>query len=108
LFQLFEPRGSATVEDYAQYGFNESDAEQYINAYGENMFSFPTTLPYLRIPGTGRYWDSLDVRLAEVMSGQAEPQAALDLVAQEWEAITDDIGRDVQLPVYQQAIGYTP
>lgn len=108
LFQLFPPRGTATVEDYAQYGFNESDAEQYINAYGENMFSFPTTLPYLRIPGTGRYWDSLDVRLAEVMSGQAEPQAALDLVAQEWEAITDDIGRDVQLPVYQQAIGYTP
>ncbi|MDL1901711.1 extracellular solute-binding protein [Anaerolineae bacterium CFX9] len=108
LYQLFPPRGSATLEDYTQFGFNASDAEQYITAYGENMFSFATTLPYLRIPGTERYWNSLDVRLAEVMTGQREPQAALDLVAQEWEVVTDDIGRDVQLAVYQQAIGYAP
>jgi multiple sugar transport system substrate-binding protein len=108
LFQLFPPRGDASIADYAQYGFNESDAEQYITAYGENVFSFPITLPYLRIPGTERYWNALDVRLAEVMSGQAEPQANLDLVAQEWEAVTDDIGRDLQLSTYQAAIGYTP
>lgn len=108
LYQLFPPRGSATLEDYTQFGFNASDAEQYITAYGENMFSFATTLPYLRIPGTERYWNSLDVRLAEVMTGQREPQAALDLVAQEWEVVTDDIGRDAQLAVYQQAIGYAP
>lgn len=108
LYQLFEPRGSATLEDYTQFGFNESDAQQYITAYGENMFSFETTLPYLRIPGTERYWNSLDVRLAEVMTGQRQPQEALDLVAQEWEVVTDDIGRDAQLAVYQAAIGYSP
>lgn len=108
LYQLFPPRGTATLEDYTQFGFNPSDAEQYITAYGENLFSFETTLPYLRIPGTERYWNSLDVRLAEVMTGQRQPQEALDLVAQEWEQITDDIGRDAQISVYQQAIGYTP
>ena len=108
LYQLFPPRGTASVEDYAQYGFNASDAEQYINAYGENLFSFPITLPYLRIPGTERYWNALDVRLAEVMSGQNQPQPALDQVATEWENVTNDIGRDLQLGVYQAAIGYTP
>jgi multiple sugar transport system substrate-binding protein len=108
LYQLFEPRGSATLEDYTQYGFNASDAEQYITAYGENVFSFETTLPYLRIPGTERYWVALDTRLAEVMTGQQQPQAGLDLVAQEWEQITDEIGRDAQIAVYQQSIGYMP
>jgi multiple sugar transport system substrate-binding protein len=101
-------RGSATLDDYVQFGFNESDAEQYITAYGENMFSFDTTLPYLRIPGTERYWVALDTRLAEAMTGQRQPQEALDLVAQEWEQITDEIGRDAQIAVYQESIGYTP
>ncbi|MDZ4766747.1 MAG: extracellular solute-binding protein [Chloroflexota bacterium] len=108
LYHLFAPRGTATLEDYTKFGFNASDAEQYITAYGENLFSFPITLPYLRIPGTVEYWEILDTRLAEVMTGQLEPQAALDLVASEWEVVTDDLGRDSQLSIYQQAIGYVP
>jgi multiple sugar transport system substrate-binding protein len=108
LSHLFPPRGTATVDSYTQYGFNASDAEQWVTAYGENLFSHPTTQTYIRIPGTPEYWTILDTRLSEAMTGQQSAQDALDLVAQEWDAVTEDIGRDAQIAVYQESIGYTP
>jgi multiple sugar transport system substrate-binding protein len=107
LSHLFPPRGNATLEQYTQYGFNASDAEQYITAYGENLFSHPTYQTYLRIPGTPEYWTALDTRLAEAMTGQRTPQEALDLTAEEWNGITGDIGLESQLAIYQQSIGYS-
>ncbi|MBC7815080.1 MAG: extracellular solute-binding protein [Burkholderiales bacterium] len=108
LIHLFPPDGSADVAQYTQYGFNESDATEYITAYGANLFSMPITQTYIRIPGTPEYWTILDTRLSEAMTGQQTAQDALDLVAQEWDAVTDDIGRDSQLAIYQESIGYTP
>ena len=42
------------------------------------------------------------------MIDELTPQEALDQVADEWEEITDDIGRDYLLEIYQTSIGYTP
>jgi multiple sugar transport system substrate-binding protein len=108
LSHLFPPRGTATVEQYTQYGFNPDDAVQYITAYGENLFNPPIFETYLRIPGTPEYWNILDIRLSEAMTGQSEAQAALDTVASEWDAVTDDLGRDAQIAIYQESIGYHP
>lgn len=105
---LFPPAGEASVEDYVAAGYNADDVESYITAYGENLFGFPTSQTYLRIPGTPEYWNILDIRLAEAMTDQLEPQEALDLVAEEWEEITEDIGREFLLDIYQRSIGYTP
>ncbi|RMF78088.1 MAG: extracellular solute-binding protein [Chloroflexi bacterium] len=105
-FHLFEPEGTATVEDFVNAGFDPNDAEQYITAYGDNLFDKPAFQTYLRIPGTPEYWDILDQRLAEAMIDQFTPQEALDLVAEEWEAVTDDLGREAQIEVYQAAIGF--
>ncbi|NLX09660.1 MAG: extracellular solute-binding protein [Chloroflexi bacterium] len=105
---LFPPAGEASVEDYVAAGYNAEDVESYITAYGENLFNFPITQSYLRIPGTPEYWNILDIRLAEAMIDESSPQEALDEVAEEWEEITDDIGRDYLLDIYQRSIGYTP
>jgi multiple sugar transport system substrate-binding protein len=107
-YQLFPPRGEAKVEDYTAYGFDAGDVESYINGYGENMFSFPTSQTYLRIPGTPAYWTALDIRLSEVMTGQKTPKEGLDAVVEDWKAITDSVGgAEKQLPLYQAAIGYS-
>lgn len=107
-YTLFAPEGTATVEDYVNAGYNASDAEEYIAGYGSNLFSFDIYLPYIRIPGTEAYWQFLDTRLAEAMTDQLSPQEALDLVAQEWEEVTDDLGREDQIAIYQAATGYDP
>lgn len=107
-YTLFPPTGTATIEDYVNAGYNASDAEEFITGYGENFFSHPIYETYLRIPGTVQYWDILDVRLAEAMTDQRAPQEALDLVAQEWDTVTNDLGRDAQIAIYQASLGYTP
>ena len=105
---LFPPEGEASVADYVAAGYDAGDVESYITGYGQNLFDFPITQTYLRIPGTPEYWNILDIRLSEAMIDQLTPQEALDKVAQEWENITDDIGRDYLLDIYQTSIGYKP
>src|SRR5690606_5546673 len=109
LDDLFEDAGgNATIEDYVSAGYNASDAEQFITAYGENLFSFPTTQTYLRIPGAPQYWEILDTRLAQAMTGQSTAEEALNAAAEEWDQVTNDLGREAQLAVYREAIGYQP
>jgi multiple sugar transport system substrate-binding protein len=108
-YQLFPPVGEASPEDYAAVGFDAGDMERYIAAYGSNAFDKPTSLTYLRIPGTLEYiQNSLDVHLSEAMTGQATAQEALDATAEDWNDITDGLDRDSQIQIYQESIGYTP
>jgi multiple sugar transport system substrate-binding protein len=106
--QLFEDAGgTATVDDYVSAGFDAGDAEEYISAYGANLFEPPITQTYLRILGTGEFWETMDTRLAQAMTGQLEPQEALDLVAEEWAQVNEELGMESQLEIYQDAIGFS-
>ncbi|MEM7537684.1 MAG: ABC transporter substrate-binding protein [Chloroflexota bacterium] len=58
----------------------------------------------LRIPGVQQYMTSLAMGAAKAMSGEADPQTALDEVAAEWETITDAIGRDAQRTAYENVV----
>jgi multiple sugar transport system substrate-binding protein len=108
-YQLYPPRGTASPEDYAAVGFDAGDMERYINAYGANVFDKPIYLTYLRIPGTLEYiQETLDIRLSEAMTDQLTPQEALDATARDWNRITDELGREEQLAIYQAAIGFNP
>ncbi|MBL8154158.1 MAG: extracellular solute-binding protein [Anaerolineae bacterium] len=107
-YDLFPPTGTATIEDYVNAGYDAGDAERYITGYGENFFNHPIYQTYLRIPGTETMWTILDTRLGQAMIDELAPQAALDLVAAEWDKTNTDLGREEQLAVYQAGIGYTP
>jgi len=39
---------------------------------------------------------------------QASAQDGLDLIAQEWAAVNEDLGLEDQLALYQESIGYMP
>ena len=64
------------------------------------------TKNFLRIPGAPAYWEEMDTRIAEALTGQSTPQEALDEVADGWLDITDDLDPDEQLALYRAAIGY--
>jgi multiple sugar transport system substrate-binding protein len=105
-FDFFPPFGYANVEDYVKAGYNKQDAIDYVDAWQKQDFEYPLSLPYLRIPGTPDYLESLDIHLSEALSGQVSAQVALDRIAADWNRITDRLGHDQQLKYYQEAIGY--
>jgi multiple sugar transport system substrate-binding protein len=57
--------------------------------------------PEISIPGAARYDESLIRHVATALAGQETSQAALDAVTKEWEAITDELGRDQQIIAWQ-------
>jgi multiple sugar transport system substrate-binding protein len=98
------PSGSAKIEDYVRSGWDEGDIRQYLQAFFDN-FTNKLQLPYLRIPGAFSYWQALDVHLAEAVSGQLSPEAALRSVAVDFEEITIRLGRDQQKRAYRASLG---
>ena len=99
-FEFFPPIGTASVEQWKQFGWNEDDAVEYLKAYYA-VLAAPLQQEYLRIPGAADYWHELDVNISAVLGGQMQPKAALDATAAAWEKITDRYGREKQKALYQ-------
>jgi multiple sugar transport system substrate-binding protein len=49
-----------------------------------------------------------DIHLSEAVVGQVSPEEALRRTKEDWNAITDRLGRENQKKIYQEAIGYIP
>ena len=79
-------------------------AKEYLDAIG-NIIGNPNNVVDLRIPGAAEYFDALDTGLAQAVAGQVSSQSALDTVAQQWDQITDRLGRDQQKKLYRQMLG---
>ena len=102
--QFVPPHGSATVQSYLRFGWDEADIRDYLQAYFDN-FSNKLQMPFLRIPGSFSYWRVLDVHLAEAMNGQLTPEAALRATAVDFEEITIRLGRERQRRAYRASLG---
>jgi multiple sugar transport system substrate-binding protein len=103
-FHFLPPNGDNSIEGYVDAGWDAKDAEEYTNAYFED-FGAEHQFPYLRIPGTFEYWQALDVRLSEAVTGQSSSEDALNGVVADFEGITDRLGREAQLEVYKTSLG---
>lgn len=106
-YDFLEPEGKAKIDDYVTTGYNKDDIAEYLDAYYTLWFKYPLNIPYLRIAGAADYIESLDIHMSEALTGQATAQQALDRTAQDWDKITEDLGREEQKKLYQEAIGYT-
>ncbi|NLJ24807.1 MAG: extracellular solute-binding protein [Firmicutes bacterium] len=106
-YDFLPPFGKASVEDYVQTGYDAEDMTEFLSAYYELWFEYPLNIPYLRIPGTADYIESLDIHISEALSDQVSVEEALNRTARDWDRITDRLGRKEQLKLYQEAIGYT-
>ncbi len=100
-----EPNGTNTIDGYLAAGWDAADAEAYTNAYFEN-FGAEMQFPYLRIPGTFEYWTALDIHLSEAATGQRSASDALAATVEDFNAITDRLGRDQQREIYIKSLGF--
>jgi multiple sugar transport system substrate-binding protein len=103
-FHMLEPKGTNTIDGYVAAGWDAADAEAYTNAYYDS-FNAPLQFPYLRIPGTFEYWTALDIHLSEAATDQKTPAEALTATVDDFNAITDRLGRDQQKEIYLKSLG---
>jgi multiple sugar transport system substrate-binding protein len=89
---------------WTKLGMTLPQAKEYLDAIG-NIIGNSNNVVDLRIPGAAEYFDALDTQLAQAVVGQISSQAALDGVAQQWDQITDRLGRDQQKKLYSQMLG---
>jgi multiple sugar transport system substrate-binding protein len=62
-----------------------------------NKVSLTNAYPELTMPGAIRYDTSLGTHVARALAGQETSEEAMKATTSEWEAITDDLGRDNQI-----------
>ena len=98
------PNGTADIESYLAAGWDETDIQQYSEAY-YNTFSNVHQFPYLRIPGTFGYWSSLDIQLFAAVKEQVPPAQALEEAVIDFEELTNLLGREQQIEVYRASLG---
>jgi len=103
-FHFLPPNGTAKIEDYVRFGWDETDIREYLQGFYDN-FANRQQLPFLRIPGTFSYWRALDVHLGEAAAGQVTPEAALKATAVDFEEITIRLGREQQRRAYRASLG---
>jgi hypothetical protein len=51
--------------------------------------------------GSTRYDDVLDKHLGKVLTAGGDPETEMKAVADEWEKITDEMGRETQIRVWK-------
>jgi multiple sugar transport system substrate-binding protein len=75
--------------------------EEYFNAIKANQ---KNGFPELSIPGAAQYLDILDLNIGKALSGELGVKAALDQVAQDWNKLSDTLGRDNQKAIWQKQL----
>ncbi len=87
--------------------FSRSAASEYLGVLQASLDS-PHVALDLRIPGFFRYTEALEGELGRVLAGELTAQQGLDRVAQQWEVITDQYGRDKLRAIYRASMGLSP
>ena len=93
------------LQAWVDAGIAEQDAKEYLAAVLADLES-PNVLIDMRIPGKPEYVDSvLDLHVNMAIVGLEDPKEALQTVYDEWEKITERLGRDSQKLIYQSMMG---
>ncbi|MBV7331476.1 hypothetical protein KFU94_25215 [Chloroflexi bacterium TSY] len=92
------------MRDYVNSGWARADIKEYSNAYFET-FHNEQQLPYLRIPGAAEYLQILDQHIFTAISGEVSARDALEAAAQEFDQLTQKLGRQKQLESYRALLG---
>lgn len=80
-------------------------------AYGElvrDIHRRSLWLTSLRIPGRSRYLSKLDTAVQLAVAGDLTPADALKAVAEQWQAITEELGVQAQKSAYSRSLGMEP
>jgi multiple sugar transport system substrate-binding protein len=93
------------LQPWLDAGLSEAAANEYLGAIKSSLQS-PNMVLDLRIPLTKRYeQDVLDTALAQYLAGELDAAGAEQAIADGWNAISDEAGRDSQLAAYVASLG---
>ncbi|HEY8448353.1 MAG TPA: extracellular solute-binding protein [Thermomicrobiales bacterium] len=90
--------------DWTIAGYPEAFAQEYLDSI-MNSYNHPNRIVDLRIPGAGQYLIALEDEYTRAVAGEISAQEALDNAAAKWNEITDQLGREQQLALYQASLG---
>jgi multiple sugar transport system substrate-binding protein len=103
-YQPFRKSHFENIDAWTESGWKRNIAQQYLDQTHQSLEA-DFVQPDLRIPGAFEYLDALDAGVTSALAGQQSPQEALDEVAQEWDEITERLGREEQLKQYRASLG---
>ena len=91
-------------EEWEPSGFPVAEAGEYLKSI-QDSYNHPNRIVDLRIPGQGQYWDVAEAEWTRAITGEVSAQEALDAAAARWNEITDTLGRENQIKLYQASLG---
>ncbi len=92
------------AEEWTVSGFPEAEAQEYLDSIRDS-YNHPNRIVDLRIPGQGQYFEALEASYTRAVTGEVTAQQALDDAAARWNEITDTLGRERQVELYQASLG---
>jgi multiple sugar transport system substrate-binding protein len=91
------------VDAWKKVGYPEPDLDGYLAAMKDSD-SDPNAVHDLRLPGAATFQDDTEVAAQQVVSGQAKAQDALNQLAQAWDQVNAQKGKDKQLKAYKASL----
>ncbi len=92
-------------DEWEEAGYDRAFVEDYLGSNADS-YNHPNAAIEPRIPGIFQYYSVAEDELAKGFAGQyGSAQETADAIADAWEKITDQIGRDSQIALYKASIG---
>jgi hypothetical protein len=93
------------VREGAREGDSLSGRANSYEQWLATRLSSPVTVPTLQLMRAGDYYAALDHHVGRALAGEAKPGKALAELAEQWQAITEQVGVEKQLRAWRRAQG---
>jgi multiple sugar transport system substrate-binding protein len=92
------------ADDWVVAGYKKDYVTAYLKSESDS-YNHPNAAIEPRIPGIFQYYSAAEDELAKAYAGNETAQQCGDNIAAAWEKITNTIGRESQIKLYQSALG---
>lgn len=92
------------VDEWAEAGYDHAYTSAYLQSLSDS-YNHPNAAVEPRLPGLSQYYSSAEDELAKFYAGQyGSAQEVCDVIAANWEKITDQLGREQTIKNYRTAL----
>ena len=95
------------INEWTGAGYSEAFASDYLASEADS-YNHPNAAIEPRIPGIFQYYSIAEDELSKIYAGQMDAQTGADNIAAAWDKITDQIGRDSQIKLYNCLLYTSP
>jgi multiple sugar transport system substrate-binding protein len=92
------------VEEWVNAGYDEAFIKSYLDSEAHS-YNHPNAAIEPRIPGIFQYYSIAEDELQKGWADGTDAQTIGDNISAAWENITDEIGRESQIALYQASLG---